>query len=112
MCELRRRVRMQKNPDSVNESPTIKENDKPSSEGIGMDSNKKQETKYYRYAWDQAQESELKFISRYGIRQPQPTSHLYKFRTSKILKNSKLQQTWESFHVSKFFFYIPILLKL
>ena len=50
MCELRRRVRMQKNPDSVNESPTIKENDKPSSEGIGMDSNKQQETKYYRYA--------------------------------------------------------------
>ena len=38
-------VRMQKNPDSVNESPTIKENDKPSSEGIGMDSNKPQETK-------------------------------------------------------------------
>ena len=37
---------MQKNPDSVNESPTIKENDKPSSEGIGMDSNKQQETKY------------------------------------------------------------------
>ena len=36
----------------------------------------------------------------------------YKFRTSKILENSKLQQTWESFHVSKFFFYIPILLKL
>ena len=33
-------------------------------------------------------------------------------KTSKILKNSKIQQTWESFHVSKFFFYIPILLKL
>ena len=49
---------MQKNPDSVNESPTIKENDKPSSEGIGMDSNKQQETKYYRYAWNQ--ESEFK----------------------------------------------------